>query len=41
MNKSKLYEWLIEHQCPFEWDVDVDSYDEQKSCKLIFTEKED
>jgi hypothetical protein len=39
MDRSKLFEWLMENDCPFEWDVD-DSHDELKSCKLIFTDYE-
>ena len=23
MNRSKLYEWLLDNDCPFEWEVDV------------------
>ena len=22
MNRSKLYEWLLDNDCPFEWEVD-------------------
>ena len=22
MNRSKLYEWLLDNDCPWEWDVD-------------------
>ena len=40
MNRSKLFEWLLDNECPFEWDVD-DSHDEIESCKLIFTEEDD
>ena len=39
MNRSKLYEWLLDNDCPFEWEVD-DFHDDIKSCKLIFTEDE-
>ena len=36
MDRSKLFEWLMENDCPFEWEVDY-SHDEAESCKLIFT----
>ncbi len=39
MNRSKLFEWLLDNECPFEWDVD-DFHDDIKSCKLIFTEED-
>ena len=38
MNQSKLYEWLLDNDCPWEWEV-VDSYCD--STHLLFTEKED
>ena len=38
MNQSKLYEWLLDNDCPFEWEV-VDTYCE--SAHLLFTEKEE
>ena len=25
MNRSKLYEWLLDNDCPWEWEVD-DNY---------------
>jgi hypothetical protein len=31
MNRSKLYEWLLDNECPFEWDVDEDSSTESIS----------
>ena len=37
MNSSKLYEWLLDNDCPFEWEVD-DVHDELTSVKLKFTE---
>jgi len=39
MNRSKVYEWLLDNDCPFEWDVsDQDESDDQVT--LIFTDKE-
>ena len=40
MNRSKLYEWLLDNECPFEWDVDEDS-STIKSVTLIFSEEDD
>ena len=37
MNQSKLIEWLLENDCPFEFDV-VDTYCE--SIHILFTKKE-
>ena len=39
MNRSKLYEWLLDNECPFEWDVDEDS-STIKTVTLIFSKKE-
>ena len=40
MNRSKLYEWLLDNDCPFEWEVD-DVWDSNKSVKLNFWEQND
>ena len=37
MNSSKLYEWLLDNDCPFDFDVQ-DSYWEPNSCTVVFTE---
>ena len=39
MNRSKLYEWLLDNDCPFEWET-VDSRMTTTSCTLVFTDKE-
>jgi hypothetical protein len=39
MNRSKLYEWLLDNECPFEWDVDENS-STIKTVTLIFSKKE-
>ena len=39
MNRSKLYEWLLDNECPFEWDVDENS-STVKTVTLIFSKKE-
>ena len=40
MNRSKLFEWLLENKCPFEWEVD--DYFVGKGGKLRFyTEEEE
>ena len=39
MNRSKLYEWLLDNDCPFEWDVDEKSSNNE-TVKLIFSEKD-
>ena len=39
MDRSKLYEWLLEKECPFEWDVDEQSSD-LKKVALIFSEND-
>ena len=40
MNQSKLYEWLLDNDCPFEWET-VDSRMTTTSCTLVFTNKEE
>ena len=37
MNRSKLYEWLLDNDCPFEWEVD-DFWGSGKTVKIIFSE---
>ena len=39
MNRSKLYEWLLDNECPFEWNVDEQSSD-LKQVVLIFEEND-
>ena len=39
MNRSKLYEWLLDNECPFEWNVDEQSSD-IKQVVLIFEEND-
>ena len=38
MNSSKLIEWLLDNDCPFEFDV-VDKY--CNSIHILFTDKEE
>mgnify|MGYP001202774926 FL=1 len=41
MNRSKLYEWLLDNDCPFEWET-YDYADETGgTCTLVFTDKEE
>ena len=40
MNRSKLYEWLLDNDCPYDFDVD-ESADFLGSCTLVFTDKEE
>ena len=35
-NKSKLFEWLLDNDCPFEWETD-DTKDALDSVTLKFT----
>ncbi len=39
MNRSKLYEWLLDNECPFEWNVDEQSSDLEQVV-LIFKEND-
>ena len=40
MNRSKLYEWLLDNDCPFEWETsDQDESDD--TCTLVFTDMEE
>ena len=36
MDRSKLFEWLLDNDCPFEWEVD-DVCDSDDQVTLIFT----
>ena len=40
MDRSKLYEWLLDNKCPFDWDVDEKSSTD-KTVNLIFSEEDD
>ncbi len=42
MNRSKLYEWLLDNDCPFEWQTDESSsyIDDPNECPIVFTDKE-
>ena len=39
MNRSKLFEWLLDNDCPWEWEVD-DICDVPEQVTLIFTDEE-
>ena len=43
MNRSKLYEWLLDNNCPFEWSTDNSSayINDVDSCPIVFEPKED
>ena len=40
MNRSKLFEWLLDNDCPWDFDID-ESADFLGSCTLVFTDKEE
>ena len=40
MNISKLNEWLLDNDCPFDWEVD-DYWQEVDSVKLLFFKREE
>jgi len=42
MNRSKLYEWLLDNDCPWEFDVKqtLDSWETDK-VTLVFSDKEE
>ena len=40
MDRSKLYEWLLDNDCRFEWDVD-DEWNSNDSVKLKFWKEEE
>ncbi len=39
MNRSKLYEWLLDNDCP--WDWDVDNFFVGEGVKIQFYDKEE
>ena len=39
MNRSKLYEWLLDNDCPFDFIVD-DTWNLTESVRLPFLEKD-
>ena len=41
MNQSKLYEWLLEHDCPYDFTTSDYADEAGGTCTLIFTEKEE
>ena len=40
MNRSKLYEWLLDNDCPWEWRVD-DFFATKGAVQIIFYDKEE
>lgn len=40
MIESKLLEWLLDNDCPYEWKVD-DFFASKGAVQIIFYEKED
>ena len=41
MNRSKLYEWLLDNDCPWNFDTDEGEADFLGTCTLVFSEKEE
>ena len=41
MNRSKLYEWLLDNDCPWDFDTDEGEADWLGSCTLVFSDKEE
>ena len=43
MNYSKLYEWLLENDCPWEWQTDESSsyIDDLNTHPILFLDKEE
>ena len=41
MNRSKLYEWLLDNDCPWDFDTDESEADFLGTCTLVFSEKEE
>jgi len=39
MNRSKLYEWLLDNDCPWEWRVD-EFFATKGSVQIVFYDKE-
>ena len=37
LDRSKLFEWLLDNECPYDWDVDEKSSNDE-TVPLIFTE---
>ena len=37
LDRSKLYEWLLDNECPYDWDVDEKSSNDE-TVTLIFSE---
>lgn len=40
MNRSQVSEWLLDNDCPWDFDV-VDSWWTPHSCTLVFSNKEE
>ena len=40
LDRSKLFEWLLDNKCPFDGDVDEKSSTD-KTVNLIFSEEDD
>ena len=40
MNRSKLYEWLLDNDCPWEWSTQDYVDESYNTVTLIFTDKE-
>ena len=41
MNRSKLYEWLLDNDCPWDFDTDEGEANFLGTCTLVFSEKEE
>ena len=48
MNRSKLFEWLLDNDCPWDFDYDYSNLDNVfgkkgsfDKCVLVFTEKQE
>ena len=42
MNRSKLYEWLLDNDCPWEWDPVTETYYEdskRNSVTIVFADE--
>ena len=37
LDRSKLFEWLLDNECPYDWDVDEKSSNDE-TVTLIFSE---
>ena len=40
MNRSKLFKWLLDNDCPWEWET-VNEFSTTDSVTLLFTDKEE